>query len=103
MTTHRTFVLIAVCALAGSALGADLEEHDGWQAFANREEVRPEFSVKADGGPDGNGGLVIRIGQKEGLDGAWRKSFPVTGGEFYRLTAQRKAADVPLLWRNTYV
>ncbi|MCP5118172.1 MAG: carbon-nitrogen hydrolase family protein, partial [bacterium] len=27
----------------------------------------------------------------------------VTGGEFYRLTAQRKTADVPLLWRNTYV
>ncbi|MCP5117828.1 MAG: carbon-nitrogen hydrolase family protein [bacterium] len=100
---HRTLILTVVFVLAGSATAADLPEHDGWKPFAIREEIRPEFSVKPDGGPDGAGGLVIRLGQNDGEDGAWRKEFPVTGGMFYRLTAHRSTANVPLLWRNTYV
>jgi predicted amidohydrolase len=100
---HRILILLALGVLSGTAAGIEPPDHNGWKPFANRDEIRPQFSVKLNGGPDGAGGLLIRLGQKKGEDGAWRKSYPVTGGEFYRLTAFRKTMGVPLLWRNTYV
>ena len=41
--------------------------------------------------------LVIRAGQRDGVDGYWTKAFPVTGGRHYRFDARYRAkgVDVP--------
>ena len=38
--------------------GADLSlEWQGWQPYSPRDEIRPDFSLRKKGGPDGKGGL----------------------------------------------
>src|SRR5690349_14206921 len=59
----------------------------GWVAAAPRDEIRPEFAYNPHGGPDGQGCLAVTADRREGLDGWWTKSFPVTGGRHYRFTA----------------
>jgi len=67
---------------------------DGWQTAAPRDEIRPQFSFDAKGGPDGKGAFVIEADSREGLDGYWTKTFPVQGGRHYRFRALRKVEGV---------
>lgn len=82
---------------------------EDWSAVSPRDEIRPWFSFEPKGGADGKGALVIGHDQREGLDGWFQKSFAVSGGEFYRIAAQRMTRDVALprhsglmrvLWRD---
>jgi predicted amidohydrolase len=82
---------------------------DGWRPESPREEIRPAFSWKADGGRDGGLSLRIQHDDREGLDGYWAKAFPVQGGRYYRfqafrriegVSAPRQSALVRLLWRG---
>jgi predicted amidohydrolase len=66
----------------------------GWRTAAPRAELRPEFSFEARGGADGKGDFIITADAREGLDGYWTRSFPVTGGEYYHFTVLRKAQNV---------
>jgi predicted amidohydrolase len=81
----------------------------GWQTAAPREEIRPEFGCEADGGRSNKGGLIIQHDTRDGLDGFWTRTFPVTGGTFYRFEAARRtervisprrSAVVRLLWQD---
>ncbi len=81
----------------------------GWRTSSPRAEVRPSFSFEPHGGRSKSGALVIAHDGREGLDGAWTKSFPVKGGHYYRFEAFRKtdgvssprrSAMVRLLWSN---
>lgn len=81
----------------------------GWQATSPRTELRPAFTSSTHGGRDGKGTLVIQHDARPGLDGAWTKSFPVEGGQFYRFAifrkteqvdSPRRAALVRLLWQD---
>ena len=54
---------------------------DGWATAAPRDEIRPRFDTAPTGGPDGRPCLVIQSDAREGLDGCWKKIFPVTGGK----------------------
>src|SRR5215470_8277377 len=63
----------------------------GWQAESPREEIRPEFAFEAEGGISGKESLIIRTDARQGLDGCWRKSFPVAGGKPYRVSAFYKS------------
>jgi len=81
----------------------------GWECAAPREEIRPEFGYRADGGRSRNGGLMIRHDSRDGLDGFWTKTFPITGGGFYRFEAfrrteqvasPRRSAVVRILWQD---
>ena len=65
-----------------------------WVTAAARQEVRPEFSFRIDGGPDGKGSLSIRADQREGLDGHWEKKFSVVGGDWYHFRAVRRVENV---------
>lgn len=76
---------------------------DGWAAKSPREEIRPEFSFAPDGGPGKSGSYVIRHDGRKGLDGWIEKTFPVTGGQYYRFAAQRKLTDVALPRRSALV
>ncbi len=66
----------------------------GWIALSPRDEIRPAFSYDPDGGPRQNGGFVIAHDPREGLDGWFQKSFPVSGDEWVRFRAVRKTEGV---------
>jgi predicted amidohydrolase len=67
---------------------------DGWRATAPRDEIRPRFDYNPRGGPDGRGGLTIEADGREGLQGRWSKTFPVTGGRGYTFRAYRQIANI---------
>jgi len=82
---------------------------DGWQSMSPRAEIRPAFVYQAEGGHRGKGAFIVQHDEREGLDGFWSKTFPVTGGRFYRFEAFRKtervasprrSAAVRLLWQD---
>ncbi len=108
-------LVVSVCGVGlsatptGSQAGSKEPFPAGWTENSPRDEIRPEFSVNAKGGPKHAGSLVIRHDSREGLDGWFQRSFPVTGGEFYRFAAVRKLSDVAsprrsalvrILWQN---
>src|SRR5689334_17009216 len=62
----------------------------GWTATAHRQEIRPEFSYLPSDGRAGSGAFVIATDARDGLDGAWEKTFPVEGGKWYRFTVFRR-------------
>ena len=68
-----------------------------------RDEIRPTFAYAAKGGRDGKGAFLITHDRREGLDGAWVKTFPVEGGRFYRFHAVRKSTGVPVPRRSALV
>jgi len=73
---------------------------DGWSIAAPRDEIRPEFAYDPSGGPDGKGCLTIKADRREGLDGCWTKSFPVTGGKHYRFDARYQSTGVAIPRRS---
>jgi predicted amidohydrolase len=92
--------------LAWAAPGADrnaadgARAPDGWTTAAPREEIRPAFAYEPAGGPDGKGAFVIKHDRREGLDGCWTKTFPVTGGKHYRFRVLYQARDVAVPRRS---
>jgi predicted amidohydrolase len=71
-----------------------------WKTAAPREEIRPEFAYEPAGGPEGSRAFVIRHDRREGLDGCWTKTFPVTGGYHYRFQAAYQARGVAVPRRS---
>ncbi len=69
------------------AAGSDFQ---GWSRESSREEIRPTFSS------DDKGIFTITHDDREGLDGWFQKSFPVSGGDFYRFEVKRKINRVAL-------
>lgn len=69
----------------------------GWEPGAPREEIRPRFSREA------SGELVISSDARAGLDGYWKKSFPVNGGRWYRFQTARRLENVALPRRSAVV
>lgn len=99
------FVTATVLLAAGSASSGEGGAGDagGWAPGAPREEIRPAFSVQPKGGPDGQGGLVIRADRREGLHGWWAKQFEVEGGSWWRFAAYRKTSGVDVPRRSAVV
>src|SRR5262245_45605243 len=112
---RRTFV---VAILAGVLAGASLigwensgtaadtkpttvkSAPGGWLAAAPRDDIRPDFAYDPQGGPDGKGCLTIAADRREGLDGWWTKTFPVTGGRHYRFIAHYRAEGIAVPRRS---
>ncbi|MDO8544642.1 MAG: carbon-nitrogen hydrolase family protein [Opitutaceae bacterium] len=93
---------------AGALLAASPVAPDGWQTSAPRDEIRPQFSYATGGGREG-GRLVIQADVREGLQGHWRRTFPVQGGRHYRFSASRRTDNIAvprrhvvarLVWQN---
>jgi predicted amidohydrolase len=72
----------------------------GWTTAAPRPEIRPAFAYEPTGGADGKGAFVIKADRREGLDGCWRKTFPVRGGKHYRFQALFQARHVAVPRRS---
>ena len=84
-------------AFVGSVVGLGAETSvtsapEGWTTAAPRDEIRPQFAFDAKGGPGGTGRFIIRADQREGLDGWWKKTFPIQGGRYYRFEAACKTS-----------
>ncbi len=118
MRKHMGFfwvlALVGVCLAVGSGRGSECDTDDtpvpaprgaetapdGWVAGAVRDEVRPAFAHQAHGAADGGACLIIKADQREGLDGYWKKVFPVAGGTTYRFRATYRAQGIAVPRRS---
>jgi predicted amidohydrolase len=98
------FVAFAISSAVSTRAADSAAVHpDGWKPESPRDEIRPEFDVDATGGRNGKPALLIRADGREGLDGWWLKSFPVTGGQHYKFQAYYRAEDVKVPRRSVLV
>ena len=93
------YFLLTCCGFAlVTALRANAEPienaPEGWTSFAKRDEVRPQFRYDQSGGPAGEPVLVIAADGREGLDGAWVKSYFLEGGATYRFSVLCKTSQI---------
>ncbi|HEX5272721.1 MAG TPA: carbon-nitrogen hydrolase family protein [Gemmataceae bacterium] len=100
LTLLLTAGLLAWAAPGSDSKGNGDKPPDGWTTTAPRDEIRPEFAYERGGGPGGRGAFVIRHDGREGLDGCWTKTFPVTGGKSYHFRALCKFVGVALPRRS---
>lgn len=106
----RVFMMRRLCwlvlggCLTGAAPGSPpVSAPEGWSTESPRDEIRPAFSYRVDGGPDHRGSFVIEADAREGLFGWWQKTFSVQGGRYYKFAASRKAEHVDLPRRAAVV
>jgi len=95
--------MLSFVALAGAAslAGADSSTApDGWTTAAPRDEIKPQFACKPTGGVDGQALFSIRTDARDGLDGCWMKTFPVTGDKHFRFEAFFRATNVSVPRRS---
>jgi len=83
----------------GQTVGKDAQV-DGWRTANPREELRPVFAANARSGRGGGAAMIIRADDREGLDGWWVRSFPVSGGRHYRFSAYYCASGVAVPRRS---
>jgi predicted amidohydrolase len=116
MVSRRNFLKIStvagVSALSGVTPDPLIETNllsdkmpEDWYTTFPREEIKPFFDYKPNGGPDGQGSFIIESDQREGLLGRWTKTFSVLGGRYYRFSVQRKytGSDFPVPERRAGV
>ncbi len=99
-------VVLPAFVIIAKACGAERAPESasvGWQVASPREEIRPAFAFDPGGGPAGRGSFVVRADAREGLDGYWHKTFPVTGGRHYQFTVRRRTHDVETPRRSAVV
>jgi predicted amidohydrolase len=107
---HRRILhrLIMIALVAATSVPHAFAQN-GWKARSPRDEIRPEFSFEAEGGPSRTGTLVLETGAHAGLDGHWEKTFKVDGGRWYRFRVQRRSVGIDsperyvlarVLWRD---
>jgi hypothetical protein len=80
----------SVLVLVGGLAGAHASDPpDGWQFVPVRNEVAPDAHLAAAGSSKPSPELTITAGDREGLAGAWVKTFPVEGGKHYEFSCVR--------------
>jgi predicted amidohydrolase len=99
MTTLRSMTVFAILL----SLSATAAAQNGWSAASPREEIRPKFSYQPAGGREGREVLVVAADGREGLDGAWEKTFPISGGRHYRFAAYRSVKEIDAPRRSVVV
>src|SRR5579862_886622 len=108
---HFLVLSVAMLGLYGHVSTSNASENSadlsaaptGWKTTAPRDEIRPAFGFEPGGGADGKGCFIIHGDGREGLDGAWTKTFPVVGGEHYRFSALYQAKSVAVPRRSIVV
>src|SRR3954470_14107900 len=95
-------VLVGACLAAPTRSGVAGGDpgSGGWSTGAPRDEIRPEFACEPGDQPGRPAVLVIRAGDRDGVDGYWTKTFPVTGRRYYHFDARYRAKGVDLPRRS---
>ena len=75
----------------------------GWSPASPRDEIRPSFDKSPAGGFGDRPCLVIRSDAREGLDGCWRRAFPVAPGKYYEFAGAYRAEGVAVPRRSVVV
>ncbi len=75
----------------------------GWEAVSPRDEIRPEFDYLPAPESDRLGRFIIRADQREGLMGAWQKTFPVAGGKTWRFSVRQRCTGIDVPRRTAVV
>jgi predicted amidohydrolase len=101
------FSALGLCALAGGfamtrEAQAGQTAPDGWRSLSPRDEIRPNFSYEAKGGPDRAGSWIIKSDKREGMQGWWSTTVAVNGGKHYRFRVLRKTENVPVPRRSVF-
>ena len=99
MGFFRVMALTGAC-LTGANGRVFGQAPNGWAIGATRDEIRPAFATESHGGVDGRGCLVIKADRREGLDGFWKKDFPIIGGKSYHFQASYQAQGVTVPRRS---
>jgi predicted amidohydrolase len=73
---------------------------DGWSSSAPREEIKPAFGYQTGKGPNRQPSLTITMDKRQGLQGSWRKTFPIEGGKHYHFHAFQRTGDIKLPRRS---
>ena len=92
----RQFTSVA-CLLVSTMFAAEVRETGApaaWTTESSRDEIRPKFSYDSKGGRSGSGAFIIESDARDGLDGYWRRSYPVEGSKHYQFRAYRKATGL---------
>ncbi len=95
-----TVLVVGVYGGRCEAADGDAGRPNGWTTESPRDEICPEFAHEKRGGPGDEPCLVISAGDREAIDGAWVKTFPIEGGGVYRFCALRKTKNVSAPWRS---
>lgn len=98
-TMMRFAVLLCCCGYACWTTAAEPIRMDGrqWTEAAPRDEVRPDFSVAAQ--PPA---LSLKA-EIDGADGWWQTEVPITGGQTYKISIDRKLSGVSSPHRSCVV
>ena len=87
----RLFSCLFVATLVPLCASTPDPSHDGWAPTSPREEIRPHFEfIRTKGSPR----LITRMDKREGLHGAWTKTYEIHGGKHYRFYAERRLTGV---------
>ncbi len=87
----------AATATTNPTASASTQSADGWTTASARAEIEPAFERSP------SGSLLIRSDGREGLDGHWRRSFPVEGGRHHRFQVARHTVNIPSPRRSALV
>lgn len=98
-----SLALASLSHVSFAADGSKGSAPEGWSNAAPRDEIRPQFDIDPHGGVEGGPSLLIHADSREGLDGWWIRTFPVTGGAHYRFSALYRAEGVPFPRRSVVV
>lgn len=95
-------VACALLVIHAAAMPQSDQAPDGWSFVSPRTEIRPSSRYLPAGGPAGQGAFEVRADQREGLAGAWQRTFAITGGQHYEFSVLRQSEGVPVV-RQTAV
>lgn len=103
MPFFAAVLLLVLCAPLHAEKTSSTEATNGWTATALRREIRPQFDYAPHGGRNKKEALIITADSREGLDGAWKKSFPIEGGRHYRFQSFRRTHHIKTPRRSVVV
>ena len=89
-------ILFAAALLFGrSATAPASDPTDGWRFVPIRDEVAPEAHAAPANASKPSPELTIVAGNRDGLAGAWVKTYPVEGGKHYEFSCLRECMGMP--------
>lgn len=86
--------LVVILLLITSVVAAE-DPPSGWTTIAPRNAIKPDFSFQVASSDDrATPALTISGSGRRSIDGAWARTFSVTGGQHVRFSALRVTSDV---------